>query len=99
MFTLARDSSASTHVIVLVGVLIALVIAGGVVVMLLRKRLLAKDDASADVGLFDALKQMRDRGEMTQEEYEAARRKVVEKTKAAMKASGSAKSKGAAKGG
>jgi predicted nucleic acid-binding Zn ribbon protein len=99
MFTLARDSSASTHVIVLVGVLIALVIAGGVVVMLLRKRLLAKDDASADVGLFDALKQMRDRGEMTQEEYEAARRKVVEKTKAAMKASGSAKSRGAGKGG
>jgi predicted nucleic acid-binding Zn ribbon protein len=80
-------------------VLIALVIAGGVVVMLLRKRLLAKDDASADVGLFDALKQMRDRGEMTQEEYEAARRKVVEKTKAAMKASGSTKSRGAGKGG
>jgi uncharacterized membrane protein len=85
MFTLARDSSAPTHVVVWVGVLIALIIAGGVVVMLLRKRLLAKDDASADVGLFDALKQMRDRGEMTQEEYEAARRKVVEKTKAAMK--------------
>jgi cytochrome c-type biogenesis protein CcmH/NrfF len=84
MLTLAKDPSASTDVVVWVGVLIALIIGGGVLVMVLRKRLLAKDDASAEMGLFDALKQMRDRGEMTQEEYEAARRKVVEKAKAGM---------------
>jgi cytochrome c-type biogenesis protein CcmH/NrfF len=87
MFTLAQARSASTDVVIWVGLLIALIIGGGVLVMVLRKRLLARDDGSADVGLFETLKQMRDRGEMTQEEYEAARRKVVEKAKAGMMAS------------
>ncbi len=56
-------------------VLIAVVVLGGLAVMALRQRLLAKDGDVGGVGgmSLDQLRAMRRRGELSEEEYEVAR--------------------------
>lgn len=65
------------------GILIGVILVGSVVIMLLRRRI---NDPSAttsqDVGFsLSDLRDMRDRGEITPEEYEATRAKVIAKVK------------------
>lgn len=61
-------------VVVTVGILVAVVVGAGVAIMAIRRRLLSKSGALEAAGsLLDSLRAMRDRGEMTDEEYEAAR--------------------------
>ena len=58
--------------------LVGLIIAG-LVIAWLRRRMLGSDAQQAQAGLFDQLRIMRDRGEMSIEEYEAAKAAMVGK--------------------
>lgn len=58
--------------------LVALIIAG-LVVAWMRRRVLGSQAREADAGLFDELRAMRDRGEMTPEEFDTAKAAMVAK--------------------
>ncbi len=61
-------------------ILIVVALAGGVVILAVRKKML--ETPSNDIGsegLFDALRRMRESGEITRDEYDIARRRIVEK--------------------
>lgn len=60
-----------------VGVLIALVLVLGIVVVLMRKRLFSDEDREADgAGLVTSLRAARNRGEISQAEYEHTLRRI-----------------------
>lgn len=61
-------------------ILIVAALVGGLVILAVRKKML--ETPSTDIGsegLFDALKRMRESGEITREEYDAARKRILEK--------------------
>lgn len=61
-----------------VGLLIALTIIAGLILMRYRRGVLRADaDSEGGEGLLQMLRRARDRGEMTEEEFQAARRKLV----------------------
>ncbi len=62
-----------------IGAVIVLVLLAGVVIMAIRRRLLRTDQSATDAGLFESLRAMRDRGEISREEYDRAKRSMVEK--------------------
>ncbi|MBX3357193.1 MAG: SHOCT domain-containing protein [Phycisphaeraceae bacterium] len=67
--------------LVLVGGMIVLAIIGGVVVMVVRNRLLAKSDSRAESGsMLDSLRRARDRGEISPDEFDAARSALIART-------------------
>lgn len=77
----------SLRLAMLIGIFIVAVIALGVALLLVRRRMTATDnDMMGARSLLDHLREMRDSGEMTQDEYEATRRtlsaKVAQKLKA-----------------
>lgn len=77
---LAESSKSSTQALLYIGIIIFVTIAGGFIVLMMRRRLLSPQDASADhAGIMDSLRAMRDRGELSQAEFEAARRSMIEK--------------------
>lgn len=87
--------------LVALGILLLIVIAGGVMLMVLRRRLTAAKAAenSADGGFSLAeLRKMRDRGEITPEEYERTRARVVTKVKASLGAAAPGEEQGKAGG-
>jgi hypothetical protein len=59
------------------GLALIVLIAAGLVIFWLRRRVLGSDARQADAGLFDQLRSMRDRGEMSVEEYDAAKAAMV----------------------
>jgi hypothetical protein len=60
-----------------VGVLIALVLVLGIVVMLVRKRVFSDEEREADgAGLVTSLRAARNRGDISQEEYEHTLRRI-----------------------
>ena len=63
----------------MLGVLLAIVIVLGMIVLYVRGRTLRGSHDDAGAGLFDDLQKMRDRGEITEEEYQAARRSIVQR--------------------
>ena len=70
----AGAKSFPTALIVGLGGIIVIVLLAGLAVMALRRRLLIRDSASATQGrLMDDLRAMRDRGEISPQEYDAAR--------------------------
>ncbi|MBX3404684.1 MAG: SHOCT domain-containing protein [Phycisphaeraceae bacterium] len=71
-------TSTSTDVVIWVGVLIVAVLLLGALILLVRKRMLAKDKHGADNWIGD-LRQMHKRGELSTEEYESARRALTAK--------------------
>lgn len=71
-------SSTSADVVIWVGVLIVAVLLLGALILLVRKRMLAKDKHGADNWIGD-LRQMHKRGELSTEEYESARRALTAK--------------------
>lgn len=77
---LAQTGQGASEALVWAMVLIVAAIVGGLVIMEVRKRMLAPpgNDIGSE-GLFDALKRMRDTGELSQGEYDAARRRILEK--------------------
>lgn len=61
-----------------VGLMIALTIIAGLILMRYRRGVLqAQADSESGEGLLQMLRRARDRGEMTEEEFQAARRKLV----------------------
>jgi hypothetical protein len=61
-----------------VGVAIAIIAVGGAVLLMYRRRVLAEDAGRDEqAGLMDNLRAMRDRGEMSSDEYDAAKRAMV----------------------
>jgi hypothetical protein len=77
---LAQGSRSQTDALLWIGVILFATIAGGFVVLMMRRRLLAPRDSAADhAGIMDSLRAMRDRGELSQAEFEAARRSMIEK--------------------
>jgi hypothetical protein len=62
-----------TPTLLLLGGLIVTVVAMGLVVVWVRGRMLAKEGMQNQTGLLESLRAMRDRGEISIEEYDAAR--------------------------
>src|ERR1700743_2173824 len=63
-------------------ILMVLVVAGGIGIMLIRRRLNADEEAEASAGFSLAeLREMRNRGEITSEEYEINKQRVIDKVK------------------
>lgn len=77
---LAQSGQGASEALVWAMVLIVAAIVGGFVILAVRKRMLSvpKDDIASE-GLFDALRRMRDNGELSQSEYDAARKRILEK--------------------
>ena len=74
MDTPAQTLDTHTLILAIGGMILALSL-GGVAIMALRRRLLAKDASASDegAGMLDALRAMRTRGELSEEEFQAAR--------------------------
>ncbi len=81
MFTLGQQLQPKGDILPVVlwlGILIVITVVAGLVVLALRKRILGRPTEGSDEGsLMDALRGMRDRGEMTSEEFEATRRAMI----------------------
>jgi hypothetical protein len=64
------------------GILIGVVVVGSVFIMLLRRRMNAGHSSAQDAGFsLSDLRAMRDRGEITSDEYEQTRARVIAKVK------------------
>lgn len=71
----ARDP---TPVLIWIGVLIVAVVVLFAALMLVKRKLFGREkDNATDRGLFDDLRAMRDRGEITQAEYDATRKAMA----------------------
>lgn len=76
-------NSPVSSVLLWVVVLIALVLAGAIGVFALRRSILGDRGSGADHGgLMEQMRRMVERGEMTQDEFDLARRTIVEKARA-----------------
>lgn len=74
--------STTSEALVWVGVLLLVTILGGLAILWYRRRVLAREEASAqDAGAMESLRKMRDSGRMTQEEFDAVRRAMIAKIK------------------
>lgn len=60
-----------------VGVLIVAVVIAGVVLIIVRARVLKKGGDEAQAGLLDDLREMRNRGEISPEEFDAAKASIA----------------------
>jgi len=81
-----RNAQTSSGLIA-VGLLIALVMTLGLVILMIRKRMLRDDsDDRSGAGLLDELREAVREGRMTQEEFDAAKRVMVAKMSAEYKA-------------
>lgn len=74
-------ATSTTSVLIWVGALIVIAMVGGLVMLAVRRRMFSEPDAGADAGLMEQLRRMVERGEMTQDEYDLARRKIVERAR------------------
>ena len=75
---LGQSSGAVGGVLVWMGLLVGLTIAGGVVMIAVRKRALSRDQQSIDTGgLMDSLKAARDAGDLSEEDFRAARLRLL----------------------
>lgn len=76
------SGSSAVDVAVWVVVLIAVALGGGFAVMAIRRKVLAQsDDANAQAGLMESLREMRDTGQISASEYEAARASMLRRVK------------------
>jgi hypothetical protein len=74
------SQSAATNAVVWVVILIALVLGGAIAILLLRQKLLSRDvPGAADGSLIDQMRAMRDRGQMTDEEFDRLRKSMARK--------------------
>jgi hypothetical protein len=60
------------------GAIMLVVVLGGVCILLYRRQVLGRESASAmQSGVFDELREMRDRGQITSEEFEEMKARIV----------------------
>lgn len=76
---LSWDAIDAPAYLITIGIVIALLVAAGIVLMIVRRRLLAAASRPGDEGIFESLRKMRDQGDISPEEYDRARRSIVEK--------------------
>lgn len=75
---LTQGSSPQVGVVVWVGVLIVLLVGAGLGVLWFRRKLLSRqDDPGSQGSLMEDLRRMRDRGQLSKEEFDAARRAMT----------------------
>lgn len=75
---LAANPVDASRVLVWVAALVVVVIAGGAIILLVRRRVLTKESSHAsDAGLMDGLRGLRRSGQISDEEYDAIRRKMA----------------------
>lgn len=67
-----------------VGVLLVVTIVGGFVVLAIRKQQFTRDATPGAEGAIESLRRMRDEGQITAEEYERARSKMVARVRDAL---------------
>ncbi len=78
VLVLAQSSGSTGQVLLWVGVLIGAVIAASVVVLVLRRKLLSPDHSVDNpASIMESLRVMRDRGEISLEEYERTRQAMI----------------------
>lgn len=76
----AGSAEGLSRILIPIGGLIVLAVVGGMGVMAVRRRLLSKDSAATDQGgLLDDLRRMRDTGQISAEEFDAARKSIAAK--------------------
>ncbi|MDX9910892.1 MAG: SHOCT domain-containing protein [Phycisphaerales bacterium] len=80
----SQGSRAATEAVVVLGVLIVIVLVGGIALLYLRKRFLSENAGDAPALLLDDLRDLRRRGEISEEEYERARGAIVGRMSDAM---------------
>lgn len=74
----AGTAAGLTRILIPIGGLIVLAVVGGLGVMAVRKWMLAKDSVSVDHGgMLDDLRRMRDTGQISVEEFDAARKTIA----------------------
>jgi len=75
-----------------IGVLIVVAVLGGLLVMRYRRSLFGAEESLSDgtEGLMRSLRAMRDRGEISQEEFDATKRRMVERIRKSAPAGGRA---------
>lgn len=66
-----------TRILIPVGGLIILTVLGGIAITVTRRRMFTKSAAAEQSGILDDLRRMRDRGEITPEEFDAARKSIA----------------------
>ncbi len=76
------------QVLLIIGLTVVVVTLAGLGIMWFRRRVLTPPPGAGELnqGFLDQLRTMRDRGEMSSEEYEAARRSMREKLRATLHA-------------
>ena len=72
----AQGAAATPRVLLALGLMIVALLVLSVVLLALRRRLLSPD-RDATTGLFDDLRQMLREGRITQEEYDAVRKRMA----------------------
>jgi uncharacterized membrane protein len=73
-----KSHSASGGVFLWVAILIAVILVGFVLLMWLKRRIFSADTAQEQSGgLMDKLRQMRDSGQISKEEYDATRKAMI----------------------
>ena len=79
----------SLRLLILIGILIVAVVALGLVVMVVRRRVLASENEMAGArSLMDQVREMHRRGEMSDAEYEATRKMLAAKLAGKVKGEG-----------
>ena len=67
-----------SQIFFVVGLLIGAAVVLGLVILLVRRKMLGVESSTADqAGLMDQLRHLRDSGEITPEEFDAARKSMV----------------------
>lgn len=64
------------------GALIVVVVVAGLVILAIRRRTLGGNDGASPASLMEEMRRLRDSGQMTPEEFEATKRKLVERARA-----------------
>ena len=74
----AKPRSDTGGVFLWVLILIVVIMGGGLLLMWFKRRIFSADAGADDAGgLMDSLRQMRDSGQMSKEEYEATRKAMI----------------------
>lgn len=73
-------AAANVEILVWVAILLGVVLSGSLVILTLRKKVFASPDVESDPGtLMEQMRRMESRGEISTEEFDRVRRKLVEK--------------------
>lgn len=73
-------AAANVEILVWVAILLGVVLSGSLVILTLRKKVFAPSDVESDPGtLMEQMRRMESRGEISTEEFDRVRRKLVEK--------------------